>query len=144
MASTARTTTAVTAGAIAWAVLWVGGAALAGAIWPNIIVPNQRLEHSGALVGYILYSVMVSVAAGYLTARITQGAARAVPILAAIQLALGLVIELSAWDKTPVWYHIVFLALLVPALLFGGSLWKRRSAQFRHAEHKHGGIIAGR
>jgi hypothetical protein len=28
----------------------------------------------------------------------------------------------SAWQLTPVWYHLVFLALLVPAVLYGGRL----------------------
>ncbi len=125
MTNTARIAAAVIAGALVWAVLWVGGAAVAAALWPVIIEPGQRLEHSGALLSYIVYSVIVSVVAGYLAARIAQGRARAVGILAGIQLALGLAIELSAWDMTPAWYHIVFLALLVPALLFGGSLWKR-------------------
>jgi hypothetical protein len=143
MTSGARTA-AVTAGVTVWAVLWVGGAALAAALWPDIIVPEQRLEHNGALVGYILYSVLVSMVAGYLTARIAKGAPRAVHILAAIQLAFGLVIELSAWNKTPAWYHMVFLTLLVPALLFGGNLSKRRSAQRGQIEHKPGGMIAGR
>jgi hypothetical protein len=127
MAGKARTAAAVAAGAVVWALLWVGGAAIAGALWPDIIVPGQRLDHSGALAGYVLYSVIVSVAAGYLTARIARGTSPAVAILAGMQLALGLAIELSSWDKTPAWYHIVFLALLVPALLFGGNIWQRRS-----------------
>lgn len=129
MASKARTAVAVAAGAVVWALLWVGGAAIAGALWPDIIVAGQRLDHSGALVGYVLYSVIVSVVAGYLTARVARGTSPAVGILAALQLALGLAIELSAWDKTPAWYHIIFLALLVPAIVFGGNLWQRRSEQ---------------
>lgn len=127
MASRARTAAAVAAGAVVWALLWVGGAALAGALWPDIIVPGQRLDHAGALAGYVVYSVLVSVAAGYLTARIARGRSRAVAMLAGLQLLLGLAIELSAWDKTPAWYHIVFLALLVPAIFFGGNLWQRHS-----------------
>jgi hypothetical protein len=133
MASQARTAAAVAAGAVVWALLWVGGAAIAGALWPDIILPAQRLDHAGALAGYLLYSVIVSVAAGYLTARIAQGTSPAVGMLAGIQLLLGLAIELSAWDKTPAWYHIVFLALLVPAILFGGNLWQRRSQPRPHA-----------
>jgi hypothetical protein len=47
-------------------------------------------------------------------------------ILAVIQLALGILFETSAWDLTPIWYHLVFLALIVPATVYGGRLAARR------------------
>jgi hypothetical protein len=46
--------------------------------------------------------------------------------LAVLQLLLGIGIEASAWSMTPVWYHVVFLALLVPATVYGGRLRVRR------------------
>jgi hypothetical protein len=53
--------------------------------------------------------------------------------LAALQLALGLVFEILFWDMTPVWYHVVFLALIVPATLYGGTLRARTRAATRAA-----------
>jgi hypothetical protein len=120
MITKTRMTMAVVAGAALWAVLWVGGAALAQRVWPEIIVAGQRLDHTGALLGYIAFSVIVSVISGYTTARVA-GAMRAVHVLATIQLVLGIVIEGTAWNLTPAWYHIVFLALLVPAIVLGGN-----------------------
>jgi hypothetical protein len=99
-------------------------------VWPDVIVAGQPLEHTGALLGYIAYSVIVSVISGYVTARIAA-AMRAVHILAAIQLLLGIAIEGSGWELAPAWYHIVFLALLVPAILFGGQLARSRSGTVR-------------
>ncbi len=118
-----RATLAVIAGAVVWAVLWVGGAMGAQAALPDLLDPTQRLEHVPALLGYIAYSVVLSVLAGFVTAA-ARGPSpmRAVWVLAWIQLALGVAIEASAWAVTPVWYHLVFLALLVPATVWGGTL----------------------
>jgi hypothetical protein len=34
-------------------------------------------------------------------------------------LAVGLGVQLSVWDTIPVWYHVIFLALLVPLCAMG-------------------------
>jgi hypothetical protein len=39
-----------------------------------------------------------------------------------VLLLMGIGFEVSAWQLTPVWYHLVFLVLLVPAVLYGGRL----------------------
>ena len=36
-------------------------------------------------------------------------------VLAGVQLLLGIMFEAVSWSLTPVWYHLVFLALVVPA-----------------------------
>jgi hypothetical protein len=43
-------------------------------------------------------------------------------LLAVIQLGLGIVAEVSYWHLMPVWYHLVFLATVVPATVAGGYL----------------------
>ena len=116
---------AVAAGALAWFVLWSGGTMAAQAAFPEVIDPNWPLTHVGALWGYILYSVILSVAAGYITAAVARSAAMtAVWVLAGLQFALGVYFEISFWSYTPVWYHLVFLSLIVPATLYGGTLRK--------------------
>ena len=120
MTSKLRLGMAVLAGAVLWAVLWVGGAAVAAALWPEILAPGQPVSHTGALLGYIAYSVIVSVVSGYVTARIAHANMRAVYVLAGLQLVLGIAIETAGWALTPAWYHITFLALLVPAIVWGG------------------------
>lgn len=118
-----RATLAVIAGAVVWAVLWVGGAMGAQAALPDLLDPTQRLEHVPALLGYITYSAVLSVLAGFVTAAVRgPSPMRAVWVLAWIQLALGVGIEASGWALTPAWYHLVFLALLVPATVWGGTL----------------------
>ena len=122
-----RTILAVLAGAVFWATFWVGGGVVAQRMWPNIIVAGERLDHVGALLGFISFSVLLSMAAGYITAAVEKGASRAVRILAGVQLALGLVFEVTAWQATPVWYHLVFLVAIVPATLLGGAWYRPRN-----------------
>jgi hypothetical protein len=118
-----RTIGAVLAGAAVWAVLWISGNAALMAAFPEIVVPGQRLDHVPVLLGLIGYSVVLSVLAGFTTAAVKgRDAMGAVKVLAGLQLLLGIGFEASSWALLPVWYHLVFLALLVPATLWGGAL----------------------
>lgn len=123
-----RAVAAVVVAFVAWTVLWLGFNAVAQAAFPEIIDPEQPLTHAGVLLGYAAYSALISVLAGYLCA-VVRGAApmRTVWVFALIQLAVGMGFELSYWGMTPLWYHLVFLALIVPATVWGGTL-RRASA----------------
>jgi hypothetical protein len=123
MAGTGRNVLAVIAGVVLWSVLWVGGAQLAAMMYPAVLAPGQPVTHTGALLGYIAFSVVLSVLAGYATAAAATGnRMRSVRIVAGVLLLMGIGFEASAWQLTPVWYHLVFLVLLVPAALYGGRL----------------------
>lgn len=123
MAGTGRNVLAVIAGVVLWSVLWVGGAQLAAMMYPAVLAPGQPVTHTGALLGYIAFSVVLSVVAGYATAAAATGPRmRSVRIVAGVLLLMGIGFEASAWQLTPVWYHLVFLVLLVPAVLYGGGL----------------------
>ena len=127
MKNVGRTIIAVLAGAAVWAVLWVGGTQAAAAAFPDLLAARQPVTHTGALIGLIIYSLPLSVLAGYVTAAVAVGdRMRAVWILSVLQLALGVFVETSSWSLTPVWYHLVFLALIVPATVYGGALRVRR------------------
>lgn len=47
---------------------------------------------------------------------------RGVLMLVIVQLGLGIFAEVSYWNMTPVWYHLTFLVLVVPATVLGGML----------------------
>ena len=127
MKNVGRTIIAVLAGAAVWAVLWIGGTQAAAAAFPHLLVAGQPVTHIGALVGLLIYSLPLSVLAGYVTAAVAVGnRMRAVWGLAILQLALGIIVETSSWHLTPVWYHLVFLALIIPATVYGGTLRVRR------------------
>ena len=118
---------AVVAGAVFWAVLWNLGSLVARTVFPGIIDPQLPVTHTGALVVFVLYSSALSLLAGYLTAAVRgPEPMAAVWTLAAIQLVLGIAFEAAFWHMTPVWYHLVFLTLIVPATIWGGTLRARR------------------
>jgi hypothetical protein len=115
MAQLGRTMLAVIAGAAVWAVLWIGGT--------KAIQLTPPVTSVGTLLGLIGYSIVLSLLAGFVTAATAGPSPRpAVWALALLQLALGVIAETSAWSATPVWYHVVFLALVVPATAAGGVI----------------------
>lgn len=120
MAKIGRMALAILAGAAAWALLWNLGTFGAQSAFPSVLAPDQPIEHLGALAGLIAYSVVLSVLAGYITRSIDT--MRSVVILSCIQLTFGIIAETSYWELMPVWYHLVFLALVVPMTLLGGRL----------------------
>jgi hypothetical protein len=131
MARTGRAILAVLAGAAVWAALWVGGTQAAMAVFPDLLPKGQPITHFGALLGLIVYSLPLSVLAGYVTGAVA--ARDPMPVvwsLAVLQLILGIIVEVSAWNLMPVWYHIVFLALIVPVTVYGGMLRVRRATGF--------------
>ena len=124
-----RSIGAVLAGAVLWTVLWLGSTSALVAAMPDRLVPTEPLTETPLLLLYIGMSVVFSVAAGWLTAAV----ARSRPIghafaLGVLQLALGIGFEASAWDLTPVWYHLVFLVLLLPGNVAGGWLRAQRES----------------
>lgn len=123
MGNTGRVVMGVVAGVVLWSVLWLGGNAVAVSAMPDLIATGERVDHLGVLLGYLGWSMILSVLAGYVTAALAELAAmRAVWILAFVLLAMGVFFETSSWDLTPTWYHIVFLALLVPMTVLGGRM----------------------
>ena len=113
---------AVVAGAVLWAVLWLGGNQAAMAAFPDALQPETPITSAGVLLGLILYGgVLLSLLAGWTTGRIA-GAMKPVWVLAGLQLLFGIIAEVSYWSLTPVWYHVVFLVLIVPMTVMGGRM----------------------
>jgi hypothetical protein len=118
-----KTILAVIAGSAAWTMLWFGmNAILRGAS----MLPSEatkRIEAATPLLVMLLGSVVFSIAAGYVAAAVGGGDSYTpVLVLCALQLALGIFFQAQAWQLLPLWYHLPFLLLIVPATLFGGWL----------------------
>lgn len=118
-----RSVLAVLAGVVLWSAFWLPFNLGMQAAFPDIVDPERYLGHVPMLLVFIVASFLFSVAAGYVAA----WAARVKPVqhalvLGVVQLAIGIGFEVSYWDMLPVWYHLVFLALLIPGNLIGGML----------------------
>ena len=119
----------VIAAFVLWTILWLGFNQLAAAALPGIIVTGEPLTHTGVLVAFIIYSASISLVAGFVCAAVKQQSPmKTVWVFALIQLAIGIFVEYTYWDLMPAWYHIVFVLLIVPATVWGGSMKKEASA----------------
>lgn len=125
-----RSILGVLAGFALWTILWLAGQATIFAAPMKLAAGGQRIDDPLVLSEIIGYSVVCSMVSGLACAFIAKGSLRAAVSLAIILLAVGIAVETSAWSLTPVWYHVVFLALLVPASLVGAR-WAGRNASVR-------------
>lgn len=111
---------AVVAGLALWTVLWLGGNQALLAMMPELAA-GEPIEGTGVLLFLIVFSAVLSVLSGLATGKLAPRA----PLghawaLAGVLLAIGVAVQASAWTLFPVWYHVAFLGLIVPATLFGG------------------------
>ena len=124
-----RAILAVVVGYIVWTILWIaGGVAIVTAFKDSYDPETYATTEPIPLVITLVLSVVCSVAAGAVARMIRPAPTMSVLVLGAVLLLTGLGVQISAWDSAPVWYHVPFLALLVPVTLFGGSLVKPKPA----------------
>ncbi len=78
------------------------------------------MRGAGVLLALLVLSVIASVASGYLTTVIAQDPSITPGlILGVILLIVGILVQRSAWNLMPLWYHLVFLGLLIPGSVLG-------------------------
>ncbi|HYV39924.1 MAG TPA: hypothetical protein VE988_29830 [Gemmataceae bacterium] len=129
-----RIVLAVIAGFFAWSILWFGGEKILSAIWPDGYGVHQQafeaaIKNGGEftadttlLLIHIVLGSIVSVMSGFLAARISGENKRAPLVLGFLLLAMGLLKMVMSWPYVPIWYHVIFTALLLPMTMMGGRL----------------------
>lgn len=124
-----RAILAVMVGFAIWSAVWLGGNVGFKAAMPAAYSGGDLPTQAGVLLGILVLSVICSLAAGLVAARLkgTRTAATVI-VLGVILLAVGIPIQLSVWDKMPAWYHLSFLVLLIPATVAGGRMVPQRLA----------------
>ena len=117
-----KTAIAVTVGYLAWSALWLGGNAVIQSIYAESISPEGAISDVVPLLLALVLSIACSLLAGVVaSAMAKQG--KAVAIMTALLLATGIGVQVGiAWDLMPVWFHLTFLALIVPCCVVGGKL----------------------
>ena len=124
----------VMAGFISWLIAWFGSEKILSAIWPEGFGAPQRafqaaIENGGQftadtrlLLTHIVLGSIVSVMSGILAALIAGENTRAPLVLGFVLLALGLLKAVMSWSYVPIWYHVIFTAILLPMAIMGGKL----------------------
>ncbi|MGI9078804.1 MAG: hypothetical protein ACR2G6_15980 [Gemmatimonadaceae bacterium] len=81
---------------------------------------NESLPLQIVMLGYaLLYSLF----GGYVTATIAGRAeTRHALALAVIHLLLGIFTVAESFERAPLWWHLVYLAVVAPGILLGGYM----------------------
>ena len=124
----------VIAGFFAWVIVWVGVEKVLSAILPEWygapqLAFQEAIEKGGQftaetrlLLSHIVIGSIVSVMSGSLAALIARENARAPLVVGILLLAVGLLKAVMSWPYAPIWYHIIFTAILLPMAIMGGKL----------------------
>ncbi len=126
----------VIAGFLGWVIVWVGIEKILIAVLPEWygapqLAFQEAVEKGGGqftaetrlLISHVVIGSIVSVIAGYLAALIAGENSRA-PLAVGVLLlvAIGLVKVVMSWPYVPMWYHVIFTAILLPMTILGGKL----------------------
>lgn len=124
----------VIVGFVAWAIAWFGGETILSAMWPEGYGVHQRAFEAAIANGgqfaadttllliHIVLGSTASVMSGFLAALIAGENKRAPLALGFLLLAFGLLKAVMSWPYVPIWYHVIFTALLMPMTIAGGKL----------------------
>lgn len=124
------------AGFIVWSILWIGSDAVLSALSPGWYgkhhaqletAVNNRTEFMSdsiiLLIG-LLRSIIFSIIAGFTAAALAKENSKSPLATGILLLLFGIFIQSIFWNYAPLWYHISFLALLIPMTFLGGKLKK--------------------
>ena len=123
----------VIAGFISWLIAWVGIEKILSAIWHGFGAHQRAFEEvlknggqftadTTMLLTHIVLGSIVSVMSGSVAALIARENTRAPLVLGFLLLAVGLLKAVMSWPYVPIWYHVIFTALLMPMTIVGGKL----------------------
>jgi hypothetical protein len=116
----------VVAGIAVWSVVWLAGNALLIELHVLPHGSTTPVQDAGALLSLLVAAVIASLSAGYAAAMVKPSASLlTVLILGALLVVVGVVVQSNYLDVMPMWYHVAFLALLLPACLAGAHFYRR-------------------
>ena len=116
-----RNILAVIVGYAVWTVIWLGGNALFFKEAAEVVKAGNVYDKAGPLLAVVGLSLVCSLTAGLAAAAISKNS-MVVLIIGVLLLATGIYVQSTVWNQMPVWYHLVFLVLIVPTVVVGGKL----------------------
>jgi hypothetical protein len=130
----------VVVGFIVWSVVWLGSDQVLITMsksWygqHQFAIEDAKLNDapfmadSTIVIIGLVRGLIASLMAGFIAAFIAGGNRKAPLILGFLLLVVGAAVEIYYWNYLPVWYHAIFLLLLIPMTVIGGKLTSKRVA----------------
>jgi len=128
---------AVIVGFVVWSILWLGSDQVlinASKDWYGahqhgfetaMLNETPFMPDSTILLMHLVRAVIISLMSGFLAAFIAGENKKAPLALGILLFLFGLMFEIMAWNYLPLWYHAIFLLLLIPVTVIGGRLRTR-------------------
>jgi hypothetical protein len=127
-----RSVLAIIAGSVVWMVTALGTDAVLMSLAPSWFSEGGRVESVPLLLFMISYSLLFSVLGGYITALIARRKEiQHALALGVLQFLMGIVATIKFFDTAPLWFHVLFLTLLIPANVLGGQLRAMQKRKLR-------------
>ena len=98
--------------------------------WPGYAEAEAPMTFTlPMLLGRLAVGGLASVAAGAVLAWIAKRDGSAAIVLGIVLTVMFLPVHYQLWDKFPAWYHVVFVASLLPLALLGARAAAPRSSE---------------
>ncbi len=95
---------------------------------PNYTSAEQTLQFTLAMKwARLLMAIVTSLVAGAVTHWISPSSRWTPLIVGGVVFALFVPVHIAIWNKLPLWYHLTFLLTIIPAVLAGALLARRRN-----------------
>jgi len=93
------------------------------AVWSSYDESVKAMTFSSTMLMIsLVLSAFCSIVAGFVAALIARENLRSPLILGMLLLIFGIFVQISVWDKIPLWYNLAFWILLIPMTILGGRL----------------------
>ena len=114
---------AVIGGFVLWSAAWIVSNLTLLVLSPKWYGDGLENSSNPVLLIELARSIFISLLAGYVAALIArQNRIQTALVLGVLLLAFGIFVQVSNWEKVPLWYHLIFLALLIPMTWLGAKL----------------------
>ena len=131
----ARIILGVIAGFLVWSAFWIGSDAILSVISPDWGKTSAEFQSalesktpytlsSTVLILLLVKSFITSIISGFVAAFIAKENTKSTLGLGILLLLFGIFVQAASWSYMPLWYHIPFLALLIPMTILGGKFRK--------------------
>ena len=118
----------VAGGLVVWMLVATLGNLVLRFAWPGYADVEKAMTFTvGMLIGRLVLGAVATACAGTAVAVIAKRNDRIVALFAGLLVVLFIPVHYSLWNNYPLWYHVVFFAMLV-GMTFAGAAMYRRAA----------------